>query len=170
MVHHAHTPSCCSQIVWYVNCVSTISSVARQKLAVVALGNKTIQEGDFYASLHQEQEEVKVGVEKDGEDLKLLNGITATDDHTTIISENDDVNFEDDNQTATSPNGILQQFQEFSEDITEQIRDTPIIAQAMKTFLKRYKVLTKPGGFVNARLSSALHQFGWVFGGNSYQK
>ena len=78
------------------------------------------------------------------------------------------MNLEDDNQTATSseaPDDILQQFQEFSEDITERIRDTPIIAQAMKTFLRRYKVLTKPGGFVNARLSSALHQFGWVFGG-----
>ena len=61
-----------------IYCVSTISSAARQQLAVVALGNKAIQEGDFYASLHQEQEEVKLGVEKDGEDLRLLNAITAT--------------------------------------------------------------------------------------------
>ena len=153
--------------IYSVNCVSTISSAARQQLAVVALGNKAIQDGDFYASLHQEQEEVKLGVEKDGEDLRLSNAITVTDDHTAITSENDDVNFEDNNQTTTSSEAddILEQFQEFSEDITERIKDTPIIAQAMKTFLRRYKVLTKPGGFINARLSSALHRFGWVFGG-----
>ena len=108
--------------IYSVNCVSTISSAARQQLAVVALGNKAIQEGDFYASLHQEQEEVKLGIEKDGEDLRGLNTITAMDDHTAITSENDDANFEDDNQTDTSSKAqddILQQFQEFSEDITE---------------------------------------------------
>ena len=58
------TPGCCSQIVIYsINCVSTISSTARQQIAVVALGNYAIQEGDFYASLHQQQEEKKLGVQ-----------------------------------------------------------------------------------------------------------
>ena len=40
--------------------VHIASSAAR----IVALGNKATQEGDFYASLHQEQEEVKLGIEK----------------------------------------------------------------------------------------------------------
>ena len=167
--------------IYSINCVSTISSTARQQLAVVALGNNAIQEGDFYASLHQQQEEKKLGVQcqrvdNDGEDLKLLNAITATDDHTAITGENDDMNSEDDDQialTATSSKAqddILQQFQEFSEDITERIKDTPIVADAMKTFLRRYKLLTKSGGFLNARLSSALHRFGWVFGGTVSRK
>ena len=65
---------------------------------------------------------------------------------------------------------ILQQLKEFSEDITERIKSTPIVADAMKTFLRRYKLLTKQGGFVNARLSSALHHFGWVFGGTVSRK
>ena len=33
----------------------------------------------------------------------------------------------------------------------------------MQTFLRRYKSLTESGKFHNARLSSALHCFGWVF-------
>ena len=45
------------------------------------------------------------------------------------------------------------------------MQHTPLIAQAMKTFLRRYSSLTQPGTFVNARLSSALHRFGWTFGG-----
>ena len=148
--------------IYSINCVSTIYSTARQQLAVVALGNNAIQEGDFYASLHQQQEEKKLGVQcqrvdNDGEDLKLLNAITTTDDHTAITGENDDMNSEDDDDqialTATSSKAqddILQQFQEFSEDITERIKDMPIVADAMKTFLRRYKLLTKSGGFVNA--------------------
>ncbi len=35
----------------------------------------------------------------------------------------------------------------------------------MRTFLRRYHNLTQNGTFQNARLSSALHRFGWVFGG-----
>ena len=37
----------------------------------------------------------------------------------------------------------------------------------METFLRRYDTLTKAGTFSNARLSSALHRFGWVFGGTT---
>ena len=40
----------------------------------------------------------------------------------------------------------------------------------MRTFLRRYKVLTKQGTFVNARLSSSIHRFGWVFGGTISRK
>ena len=44
------------------------------------------------------------------------------------------------------------------------MQDTPLRAQAMKTFLRRYSSLTQPGTFVNARLSSALHRLEWTFG------
>jgi len=46
-----------------VNCISTISSKASQILAVIALGDKAIQEDQFYTSLHQEQEEKKIDQE-----------------------------------------------------------------------------------------------------------
>ena len=51
-----------------------------------------------------------------------MNAITATDDHTAITGENDDMNSEDDDQialTATSSKAqddILQQFQELSQN------------------------------------------------------
>ena len=46
--------------IYSVNCVTTISSSARQQMAVVALGNNAIHKGNFYASLHQKEEEEKV--------------------------------------------------------------------------------------------------------------
>ena len=48
-----------------------------------------------------------------------------------------------------------------------RVKKTPAVAQAMKTFLRRYDTLTKAGTFSDARLSSALHRFGWVFGGTT---
>lgn len=37
----------------------------------------------------------------------------------------------------------------------------------MQMFLRRYDTITKFGTFANARLTSALHRFGWIFGGNT---
>ena len=60
-----------------------------------------------------------------------------------------------------------------NEDIAEKIRvstarvkENPLIGKAMQTFLQRYDTITKAGTFANARLTSALHRYGWVFGGN----
>ena len=51
---------------------------------------------------------------------------------------------------AIAQDDILQQLKDFLEDITERIKSTPVDADAMKTYLRRYKLLTKQGGFVNA--------------------
>lgn len=60
-----------------------------------------------------------------------------------------------------------QRISEFTANVTARAKDTPAIAQAMHTFLKRYDNITKSGTFATARLSSTLHRFGWVFGGNT---
>ena len=62
---------------------------------------------------------------------------------------------------------LEQRISEFTADITARAKDVPAIAQAMHTFLSRYDNITKSATFVTARLSSALHRFGWVFGGNT---
>ena len=49
--------------------------------------------------------------------------------------------------------------------VTGRIKENASVAQGMQTFLRRYKTLTQSGRFHNARLASALHRFGWVFGG-----
>ena len=40
--------------IYSMNYVSTISAVARQQLAVIALSSNAIQDGDFYPSLHHQ--------------------------------------------------------------------------------------------------------------------
>ena len=62
---------------------------------------------------------------------------------------------------------LTSKIDEFAADIKSRVQDTPLIAEAMKTFLRRYSSLTQPETFVNARLSSALHRFGWTFGGTT---
>ena len=61
---------------------------------------------------------------------------------------------------------IAQKIKEFSADITARVKESPLIGKAMQTFLRRYNTITKASTFANARLTSALHRFGWVFGGN----
>ena len=76
-------------------------------------------------------------VHDDAEDLDLLNAITATHDHIASPDESD-MTSEGNDQITTSiaQDDILQQLKEFSEDITERINSTPIVADAMKTFLR----------------------------------
>ena len=165
--------------VYSVNCISTISSKARKQLATIALGDKAIQENQFYASLHQEEEE-KIGctdsnTKDNGADgLELLTAITSLDDQVAAAEDNsEEANNDDLSELRTDKNeadDIVQQIQKFSQDITNRIRETPLLANAMKIFLRRYKTLTEPGKFVNACLSSALHRFGWVFGGTVSRK
>ena len=69
----------------------------------------------------------------------------------------------------SSPNKIddlVKQIEEFTEDITARVKNNSLVAQGMQTFLRRYNSMTESGQFHNARLSSALHRFGWVFGGS----
>ena len=62
---------------------------------------------------------------------------------------------------------LEQRISKFTADIAARAKDTPTIAQAMHTFLSRYDNIMKSTTFATARLSSALHRFGWVFGGNT---
>ena len=165
--------------VYSVNCISTISSKARKQLATIALGDKAIQENHFFASLHQEEEE-KIGctdsnTKDNGADgFELLTAITSLDDQVAAAEDNsEEANNDDLSEVRTNKNeadDIVQQIQKFSQDITNRVRETPLVANAMKIFLRRYKTLTEPGKFVNVRLSSALHRFGWVFGGTVSRK
>lgn len=45
-------------------------------------------------------------------------------------------------------------------DIKVRIRDSSIVAEGTKVFLKRYKEMIKQGKFANAALGSALYKFG----------
>ena len=60
---------------------------------------------------------------------------------------------------------IVNQIEEFAEDIISRVKESQWIAQGMPTFLRRYHKLTASGKFHNAWLCSALHRFGWVYGG-----
>ena len=71
-------------------------------------------------------------------------------------------------EQSSSPNvdDLLKQIEEFTKDITTRVKQNSAMAGGMQTFLRRYKNLTESGQYHNARLSSALHRFGWVFGGS----
>ena len=45
---------------------------------------------------------------------------------------------------------LTSKIDEFATDIKSRMQDTPLIAQTMKTFLRRYSGLTQPRIFVNA--------------------
>ena len=141
--------------VYSVNCISTISLKARQELATIALGGNAIQANQFYASLHQQQEEKKLNGDKstdDSKDFQLLTAITSADEQTTAtdneIQPVDEEQAVEVGKSDTEIDEILQQIQEFTDDIKTRVIDTPLVANAMKTFLRRYKSMTEPSNLL----------------------
>ena len=54
---------------------------------------------------------------------------------------------------------------EFSDDLKKRVKKNEVVAQGAQTLLRRYKAM-HTCKFANAKISSALHRFGWVFGGS----
>lgn len=69
------------------------------------------------------------------------------------------------NCSTLNIDNLVEQIEEFTEDITKRVKENSLVAQGMQTILKRYKNLTESSQFQSTRLSSSLHRFGWVFGG-----
>ena len=157
VVRHYGVPS--------INCIPTLSPQIRQEIATITLGSNAIQNYQFYASLRQEKQEIKVPVPShDDQDFSgtawdLVRSMAIDADEPIEEGNSSEPNIIDDIPEFTS------KIDEFAADIKSRMQHTPLIAQAMKTLLRRYSSLTQPGTFVNARLSSALHRFGWTFGG-----
>ena len=159
IVKHFHTPS--------VNCIPTLSPETRQHLAIIAIGSHAVQDPNFYSLLHQKKHEQSLHTADSnhchdsdtpdftGTEWDLMRSSamdTQTDEPCTSMGHSS-VNVDD----------LVKQIEEFTEDITMRVRENTLVAQGMQTFLRRYKSMTRCGQFHNARLSSALHLFGWVF-------
>ena len=159
IVNHYHVPS--------INCIPTLSPQTRQQLAVIAVGPKAVQDPSFYSSLHQKKQEKSVCPIKPSGSNSPVFSESAWDLIRSSTMENDP------EQSCTSTgksanfntDELVKQIEEFAQDITSRVKVNTSIAEGMQTFLRRYKSLTESGKFHNARLSSALHRFGWVFGG-----
>ena len=56
---------------------------------------------------------------------------------------------------------ILRGIDEFSDDLKKRVKENEVVAQGAQTLLHRYKAM-HTCKFANAKISSALHPFGWV--------
>ena len=78
--------------------------------------------------------------------LELLTAITSLDDQVAAAEDDsEEANNDDLSEVRTNKNeadDIVQQIQKFSQDITNRVRETPLVANAMKIFLRRYKTCT----------------------------
>ena len=149
-----------------INYIATLSAKARLKLATIALGNNAIKQVSFYSSLHQQaiEEDINqteannhssdtLGFEGSEWDLMRSNG-----DHLTPNQGTDQLDQEVDT------NELIKEVDSFASDLKLQIqqKDQQLISGVRK-ILTRYKGLSAYRS--TARLASAFHQFGWVFGG-----
>ena len=155
IVKHYHFPS--------VNCVPTLSPESRHLLASIALGSNSIQNPQFYSSLHENSFSNSTPAQSselsfDGSSWDLVRGLASVKEDTDQIGtdiDKDDIKYED----------IIADIEEVFSDMKVRIIDSVVVAQGTKTFLKRYKEMINNGKFSNAALGSALYKFGWSFGG-----
>ena len=143
-----------------------MSSQTRQEIAVIAIGSKAIEDSHFYASIQQEKLESFTN-DQSSSFPEEFSG-PSWDLIRSLAIEAPSISEDEYNDLAQSDGfDLVTKITEFSADIITRVKETPAIAQAMETFLRRYDTLTKAGSFSNARLSSTLHTFGWVFGGTT---
>ena len=156
-----------------VNCIPSQSPETRRILAEIAIGPKAIQDPTFYSSLHEKQKCDDYAIAENGvgqPDLSDFSGtawnLVRSEADNSDTPDSDLIDFKDPtNSRKIDVDAIVKQIQEFADDITTRVKENAVVAQGMQTFLRRYQNLTQNGTFQNARLSSALHRFGWVFGG-----
>ena len=163
IVNHFHVAS--------VNCIPTLSSTTRQQLAVIAVGSRAVQDLNFYSSLHQKKQEQSLcqndtSLSCDRNSLDFTGTEWDLMRSSAIDSQADMPCSSVEQSSSLNVDNLVKEIGEFTKDITTRVKQNALVAQGMQTFLKRYKNLTEYGQFHNARLSSALHRFGWVFGGS----
>ena len=149
------------------------SPETRRILAEITIGPKAIQDPTFYSSLHEKQKCDDYAIAENGvgqPDLSDFSGtawnLVRSEADNSDTPDSDLIDFKDPtNSRKIDVDAIVKQIQEFADDITTRVKENAVVAQGMQTFLRRYQNLTQNGTFQNARLSSALHRFGWVFGG-----
>lgn len=138
---------------------------------MIAIGSRVVQGPNFYSSLHQKKQEQSLcqtdtGLSCDG-DSPDFTGTEWNLMRSSAMDIQADMPCTSVGQSSSlDVDGLVKEIGEFAKDITTRVKQNSLVAQGMQTFLKRYKNLTECGQFHNARLSSALHRFGWVFGGN----
>lgn len=155
-----------------LNYIGAMSSTTRQKIAKIALGEGAIENTSFYSSLHQqflqanltESEETSVCY-KDAIPLHVT-------DHLSDLANYDNDNA---NETTTKTQDLdveamCAQIEEVADDLKERLRQqisNEQFTEGTKKFIQRYQALSRRS---NAALASALHRFGWVFGGKIFSQ
>ena len=148
-----------------VNCFPSLSTLARQAVAKLAIGDKAKVEIDFYASIHQEK------YEQDAKDIGTCDK-TSTDSEIRMIMAKIRQNeaAEDNVMDAVHPSDservhkLKERLGAVKEDI-EQKLEIDNHFRGVEKFLNRYESMQGPKSL--ARLSSSFHKFGWVFGGHT---
>ena len=136
-----------------VNCVPVLSPETRQKLATIALGSSSVKAPQFYSSLHEKNLSALVESPPsgsfEGSAWDLVKGsVSPAEEEST--NQKDTVDYD----------AMLSDIDDVVADIKVRIRDSSIVAEGTKVFLKRYKEMIKQGKFANAALGSALYKFG----------
>ncbi|XP_062510095.1 uncharacterized protein LOC134186193 [Corticium candelabrum] len=157
-----------------VNCFPSLNASARHRIAKLAIGEKAKSDINFYASLHQETYDNADNDSNlsDSHDLTRLRAkfLLHTDNQDTNLKCND-LNEDSDvqsttNSLASASQELKSKLRAITTDMIEKLdSEDQQFRDGVQKFVMRYESLQGPRSI--ARLSIALHQFGWIFGGHS---
>ena len=160
-----------------VNCCPSLNASARHQIANLAIGKKAKSDINFYASLHQETYDNADTDSNlsDSHDLTTLRAkfLLHTDNQDTNLKCNDlneDLDVQSTtNSLASASQELKSKLRAITTDMIEKLdSEDQQFRDGVQKFVKRYESLQGPRSI--ARLSSALHQFGWIFGGYSIRR
>ena len=149
-----------------LNYIATLSANARLKIATIALGDGAVKQLSFYSSLHQSVLEEKytsvhTSVNDSQEMCSNFEGsawdlMRSEGDHFVSVSEEKEENI--------SISKLGDEIDDFAKQLKLLLNeDDHQLLNGVVKFLRRFKSLSSYRS--TAQLASALHRFGWVFGG-----
>ena len=172
---HFHYTSC--------NSIPSMFPEKRRELAMIALGDKAVQDLSYYSSLHQKADESfkcqstvdcveETAFDFSSNSWKIIKegalDDTLDDSQHLVMPSNIDsrstVSILDTQQCGST--SLLQDIEFVFNDLKERVKSDSDnhLSTGVKKFCERYKKMLQQSPNYNT-LTSAFHKFGWVFGG-----
>ncbi len=161
-----------------INSVPTLFPEKRRELATIALGSKAVCDLSYYSSIHQKNEDLHVGKSQSPHkpssykcDVDFSSNAwnlvrEGARDETEAVEE-----FPQGHHSSSEPSSLDEDLTFIFNDMKGRLaKDTSgQMKAAIEKFSERYKAMSIQK-FSHSRLASALHRYGWVFGGTVSSK
>lgn len=152
----------------YISCnsIPTMFPTKKRELAVIALGDKAVQDLSYYTSIHQKADELSYETSEVAVTVENASDIDFSSNAWKIIQDGAADAHELIPESPKQSSSLSDDLDFVFRDLKQQVANDSggQLCTGVMKFCERYKKFAKQR-FAHNALASAFHKFGWVFGG-----